>query len=75
MSDMPRGRNRKVTDEELIKAARKVAGPSFTAGELAEIVGVHRETARAHLNNLVTSDVLEKKQPGADTIYWFATAR
>jgi len=75
MSDMPRGRNRKVTDKELIEAARQVTGPSFTAGELAEIVGVHRETARAHLNNLVTSDVLEKKQPGADTIYWFSPAR
>lgn len=70
MSDMPRGRNREVSDAELLKAGRDAPGPAFTAREVAERTDISREYVRQRLKQLVEDDTLNRKRPGTDNIYW-----
>jgi predicted transcriptional regulator of viral defense system len=70
MKDMPKGRPRKVTDEELIKAGRDAKGPCFTTREVADETGLEPETIRGRLETLIAKDVLRRKRPGSDSIYW-----
>jgi len=71
---MGKGRSKEVTDMELIEAGREVSGPAFTSREVADAVGLERDTVRVRLNNLATDGVIHKKSPSSLNIYWVESA-
>ncbi|MFB6113612.1 MAG: hypothetical protein ABEJ58_05865 [Halodesulfurarchaeum sp.] len=61
-----------VSDDELIRAIREdIEGPAFTAGELAEIVGMSVEGVRKRLDELYEEGEINRKKPGARTTIWY----
>lgn len=70
MSGMPRGRPQEVTDEELLKIAKRTQGPCFTVAEVAADVSIGAETVRGRLDDLVEMGVLCVKKPSSEKIYW-----
>lgn len=73
MEDMGKGRSKSVTDSKLIEVGMKAEGPSFTSREVADVVGLDRDTVRVRLNELVETGVLAKKNPSSENIYWLAS--
>lgn len=73
MGDMAKGRRKTVSNRELIEAGKLAEGPSFTSREVAESVGLERDTVRVRLNKLAESGALKKKSPGSSNIYWLAS--
>jgi len=72
---MGKGRSKEVTDIELIQAGRGVSGPAWTSREVADAVGLERDTVRVRLNNLAAEGVIHKKSASAINIYWVESAR
>jgi hypothetical protein len=65
-----RGRPESVSDAELIKQARAIPDPCFTAKEVAEGVNIGVERVRQRLRGLEEGEVVNSKTVGSGRIYW-----
>lgn len=76
MSDRmsPRGRSKKATKEDVVKAARQTEDPCIKKGEVAQKLPIGGERTRMLMNELVEEDVLKTKSVGSGRIYWFPCA-
>lgn len=60
-----------VTEEKLRRAIREHDDPFVTSGEMAEVLGVERQTAWKHLQRLHDNGGLEKKKIGGSAVIWW----
>jgi len=66
-----RGPEAHVTGEKLLRKIREHDHPFVTSSEMAEELGVQRQTAYKHLERMSEHGTLEKKKVGGSAaIYW-----
>jgi predicted ArsR family transcriptional regulator len=63
---------RTVNDSEIVNYMREEDDPAFTAGELAEELGMTSEGMRNRLEELCENGCVHKKKPGHRTVLWWA---
>lgn len=66
-----RGPKPMATEEEYLVAVRARPEGFATASEVANTLGVARQTAHDNLQGLVDKGDLEKKKVGAHAVIWF----
>lgn len=71
MGVMPPG-VKTVTDEEILSFMRESPDPAFTAGEIAEAVGMSPEGVSNRLADLEQRGEVYRKKPGRRTVIWWA---
>ena len=65
------GKNRRVTNEEILRAVALSPDPIVTAPEVAERLGYTRQAVNQRLPELVESGYLNRRQVGAKAVvYW-----
>lgn len=66
-----RGPQPQVTEKNLLKEIRTHENPFVTSSEMAEALGVRRQTAYKHLERMSDNGRLEKEKVGGSAvIYW-----
>jgi len=66
-----RGPKAQVTREKRLREIRQHENPFVTSSEMAESMGVQRQTAYKHLERLCDDGELEKEKVGGSAaIYW-----
>lgn len=71
-NEMPRGRPKTITDQEVFEAALDVPEPCFGKREVASQLSIGAEMTRKRLNQLVEQGLLNSKKIGSTTVYWVA---
>ena len=59
-----------VTEDEIVELVRTADDPFTTASEVAERVGMARQTAHKHLQELYEEGEIQKKKVGQSAIWW-----
>jgi len=70
MSDMPRGRDPKITGEDVIECAKTINDPAFLTAEIADRLDVSPPTARARLESLAEQGIIAQKGHGRPEVWW-----
>jgi predicted ArsR family transcriptional regulator len=67
----PRGRTASDSDEDIVRVARELPDPVFSAQEVAKGLTIGETRTKQRLDDLVNRDVLRSKRFGSGTAYWF----
>jgi predicted transcriptional regulator len=67
------GPDRTATDERILKAIRDAYSPAVGTTEVAERVGVERQTVDKHLRNLADDGLIETRMIGRVRVWWLST--
>lgn len=68
------GPNRKATDRRILEAINDVYSPAVGTAEIAERVGVERQTADKHLRKLADDGLVETRLIGQVRVWWLSSA-
>jgi GTP-sensing pleiotropic transcriptional regulator CodY len=60
-----------VTDDEIISVFHEAEGPILTAGDVAEAVGVTRQSINSRLHRLNSEGRLETREVGSRARVWW----
>lgn len=63
------------TPEDVLIAVRDVESPFVTVGDVAEVIGCSRETARRKLTELHDSGDIERRNIGSSAVVWWVPDR
>lgn len=66
-----RGQDPMATADEYLEAIRSTPDPFATASEVAEQIGVARQTAHKHLQRLAESEQIKRKKIGSSAVIWW----
>ncbi|MFP4218551.1 MAG: hypothetical protein ACLFR6_06915 [Salinarchaeum sp.] len=59
-----------VTGEDVLGVFEAVEGPVVTSTDVGDVLGISTESARQHLNNLVSEGPLRRRKTGRTVVYW-----
>lgn len=62
-----------VKDDDVLQALREHSEPVATTSDLADALGVTRETVRRHLSELQEAERVGRKEVGARAVVWWPT--
>jgi len=71
MSPKP-GPDREATDERILRAIRDAYAPAVGTSEIADELGVERQTADRHLRDLSEEGYVNTKKIGRVRVWWLA---
>lgn len=71
MSPKP-GPDRTATDESILKAIKDAYSPAVGTSEVAERVGVERQTADRHLRRLDEEGLVNTRMTGQSRVWWLS---
>ncbi|MFD1588416.1 winged helix-turn-helix transcriptional regulator [Halorientalis brevis] len=66
------GRDREVSDHELLVAGRDVPEPVFTATEVGERVGMSQQGVDKRLRELAEDGLINTAMKGASRVWWLS---
>ena len=59
-----------VTGEDVLGVFEAVEGPVVTSTDVGDVLGISTESARQHLNDLVSEGPLRRRKTGRTVVYW-----
>lgn len=66
------GPEREATDERILRAIRDAYAPAVGTSEIAEKLGVQRQTVDKHLRSLAEEGLVNTKKIGRVRVWWLA---
>lgn len=64
-----------VSSEEVLAVFDAVSGPVVTSSDVADVLGITTESARQHLNDLVSEGTCRRRKTGRTIVYWRVSER
>ncbi|MFO7833153.1 MAG: helix-turn-helix domain-containing protein [Halohasta sp.] len=61
-----------ITGEDVLGVFGAVDGPVVTSTDVGDVLGISTESARHHLNDLVSEGPLRRRKTGRTVVYWTA---
>lgn len=71
---MPGGREREVSDDEILRIFHETSDPVLTTMEVAEKIGFEQRGTFERLRNLVEQGKLQRKDAGSNVVWWSTEA-
>ncbi|WP_181685212.1 FaeA/PapI family transcriptional regulator [Halorhabdus salina] len=62
-----------IDTEEVLAVFDAVEGPIVTSTDVADVLGITTESARQHLNALVSAGTCRRRKTGRTIVYWRVT--
>ncbi|WP_205742974.1 hypothetical protein [Halalkalirubrum salinum] len=59
-----------ITGEDVLGVFGAVDGPIVTSTDVGDVLGISTESARQHLNDLVSEGPLRRRKTGRTVVYW-----
>lgn len=66
------GPDREATDMDILRAIRDAYAPAVGTSEIADVVGVERQTVDKHLRDLVEQGYVITKMIGQVRVWWLS---
>lgn len=66
------GPDRTASDEAILKAIHQIYGPAVGTSEIAEEVGVARQTADKHLRDMADRGLVNTRMVGQVRVWWLS---
>lgn len=67
---MPGGREREVSDDEILQVFHEASEPVLTTMEVADKIGFAQRGTFERLTKLVEEDSLRRKDAGSNAVWW-----